>query len=293
MATKNVYFYQIESASDFKKVLLAPENHQAIRIDKKDIEIKYVDTNPNGTITGIFVSTRKDGIAPAHKPGEEDFSAIQLKEDEGLAYPNAFLFDPQTNVILLEQNRSGATANNICEYFNAIDLKLRILLTADAYQRLNNMAVIQEVEIEVATPTQIIRNEYAQNATLRDFANISNDLHATKSIKLTIKSEAKQGGVYKPSLLQLINNILHIGRHTPGAKTSNKITVKGKQQDNAGQHALINDCIDLFENKLKGQFNLDEPPIQENIQAHDRKNAMLGIYKEKAEQIKSIIAIGN
>lgn len=42
MANKNVYFYQIESDFDFAKVLLDPENHRAIQIDKKDIEIKYV-----------------------------------------------------------------------------------------------------------------------------------------------------------------------------------------------------------------------------------------------------------
>lgn len=208
-----------------------------------------------------------------------------------MAYPNAFLFDPKTKILLLEQNRSGATANNICEYFKNINLQLSILLTEDAYQRLNKMAIIQEVEIQVANPTQIIRDEYAENATLRDFANISNELNATKSIKFTIKSELKQGGIKKQPLLQIIDKILHIGRNTPGAITSNKIIVKGKQQAEDNPMSLINDNIDLFVNKLKGQFNLDEPPIQENIQAHERKNAMLKIFEEKINQIKAIIAI--
>ena len=153
------------------------------------------------------------------------------------------------------------------------------------------MAIIQEVEIQVANPTQIIRDEYAENATLRDFANISNELNATKSIKFTIKSELKQGGIKKQPLLQIIDKILHIGRNTPGAITSNKIIVKGKQQAEDNPMSLINDNIDLFVNKLKGQFNLDEPPIQENIQAHERKNAMLKIFEEKINQIKAIIAI--
>ena len=151
MAIKNVYCYQVASECDFARILLDPNYHQPLLIDKKNIEITYAKDNHDGTITGIFVATRKNGIAPAHKPGEEDFSAIPLKQGEGLAYPNVFLFSKKTGALLLEYNKAGVSAKNICEYFDElqtinheeINLGLNTLLTENEYKLIQNLTIIE------------------------------------------------------------------------------------------------------------------------------------------------------
>lgn len=158
MAIKNVYCYLVSTAEgcDFADILLTPQCHKPIVIDKKEIEIKYVKDNKDQTISGIFIATKKGGVPPEHVPGEEDFSAIRLKEGAGLAYPNAFLYLKKDNTLLIEYNKAGVTSKNICEYFEEvekredieeIDLGLEVLLTSDAYERIEKLDVIEKFEI--------------------------------------------------------------------------------------------------------------------------------------------------
>lgn len=295
MATKTVYFYQASAErDDFSTILLDSRFHQPLRIDQKNIEIKYAEQTPDEIITGIFVATKRDGIAPIHKPGEEDFSAIQLKEGEGLAYPNVFLFDPRNKILLLEYNKAGASATNICEYFHQrhIDLALNILLTEDAYKRIQKMSVIETIEIQVANPTNVIRENFAESATIKDFANIAQNLNATKSLSLIVKGELKTGGLTKNTILQTLHDFLHIGHKTSGLRVSNKFVVTGKQSGDSGSDSMIEETINLFVDKIKGQFVLDEPSIQKDIQAHERKEGIISTYDDKIKEVKKVIDTG-
>lgn len=81
MAIKKVYCYLVSTVEgcDFANVLLNPQCHEPISLDKKEIEIKYVQEHSGQIISGIFVATKKGGVPPEHVPGEEDFSAIRLE----------------------------------------------------------------------------------------------------------------------------------------------------------------------------------------------------------------------
>ena len=204
MAIKIVYCYLVSTVEgcDFANVLLNPQCHEPISLDKKEIEIKYVQEHSGQIISGIFVATKKGGVPPEHVPGEEDFSAIRLKEGAGLAYPNAFLYIKKNRVLLLEYNKAGVTSRNICEYFEEVEKKedveeinlgLEILLTADAYERIAKMDVIEKFEIQIANPTNLIREQYTESATIKDFGKIAPDLNATKSLSMVVQGKIEDG----------------------------------------------------------------------------------------------------
>lgn len=62
MAKKNVTIFRVELAGidEFSQILLNPDFYSAIELDSlKTTELKFVEKNPNGTITGLFVTTQK------------------------------------------------------------------------------------------------------------------------------------------------------------------------------------------------------------------------------------------
>ena len=300
MAKKKVYCYLVSTVEgcDFADVLLNPQCHEPISLGKKEIEIKYVQEHSGQMISGIFVVTKKDGVPPEHVPGEEDFSAIRLKEGAGLAYPNAFLYIKRSRVLLVEYNKAGVTPKNICEYFEEVEKKedieeinlgLEIVLTADAYERIAKMDVIEKLEIQIANPTNLIREQYTESATIRDFGKIATDLNATKSLSMVVQGKVEDGGVDKNKVERAVRDILHLGRRVSGISMSNKFVITGKRTSEDGLETFVEDTINLFVDRISGEFKLDEPPILDGVQQHDRIAGIKTVYEKIKGDINRIV----
>lgn len=61
MAIKKVYCYLVSTVEgcDFANVLLNPQCHEPISLDKKEIEIKYVQEHSGQIISGILLQQKK------------------------------------------------------------------------------------------------------------------------------------------------------------------------------------------------------------------------------------------
>ena len=300
MTQKKVYCYQVcaHEDCDFTEILLACNHFKPITIDNKKIEVKYVKNHTDSTVSGIFITTKIDGIPPEHVPGEEDFSAITLKEGAGLAYPNAFLYSKSNNVLLIELNRMGVTPKNICEYFSSIeieedvpeiDLGLNILLSADAFDRIKNMDSILKLEIQVAKPTQIIRDGYADSATVKEVGKLSSALNATKSSYMVFQGELQNGGIRKQSVIDVLKDFAGFGKKITGTPMSNKFVVTGKKSSEDGLANIIDETIDLFVDRIKGEFKLDEPRLLDSVQEHDRIKGMKAVYRTVLKDIRKVL----
>lgn len=125
MVNKKVtcYSVNIPESMDFVQLLLDNEESslKPFVLDQyRTIELKYTQIQKNGSIVGLFVTTSRKNIPPAHKPGNgDDYTALPLDDGQGLAYPNVFLYDPQFKVLYLETNRMGVSPSKICAYFEA------------------------------------------------------------------------------------------------------------------------------------------------------------------------------
>lgn len=105
MVNKKVtcYSVNIPESMDFVQLLLDNEESslKPFVLDQyRTIELKYTQIQKNGSIVGLFVTTSRKNIPPAHKPGNgDDYTALPLDDGQGLAYPNVFLYDPQFKVL--------------------------------------------------------------------------------------------------------------------------------------------------------------------------------------------------
>lgn len=179
MVNKKVtcYSVNIPESMDFVQLLLDNEESslKPFVLDQyRTIELKYTQIQKNGSIVGLFVTTSRKNIPPAHKPGNgDDYTALPLDDGQGLAYPNVFLYDPQFKVLYLETNRMGVSPSKICAYFEARAIRDSIptfwieispLLKKEAYERVENMVRIKYVNLKLAKPTGLLRNNLSKGS---------------------------------------------------------------------------------------------------------------------------------
>ena len=205
MVNKKVtcYSVNIPESMDFVQLLLDNEESslKPFVLDQyRTIELKYTQIQKNGSIVGLFVTTSRKNIPPAHKPGNgDDYTALPLDDGQGLAYPNVFLYDPQFKVLYLETNRMGVSPSKICAYFEARAIRDSIptfwieispLLKKEAYERVENMVRIKYVNLKLAKPTGLLRNNLSKGS-LRGLASISDQLNADKYMQELEKTKTR------------------------------------------------------------------------------------------------------
>lgn len=297
MAKKNVIVFAVEGVENFSEILLDERFHTPVEVlQGKTCELKFVERNSrNGLITGLFVSTQRRGIPPAHTPGVNEYSAIPLEDGQGLAYPNTILFDPFTKALYLETNRFGLSEKRICEYFNMhansiglLDFKLNIIpvLKSNAYERTNALSHIDSIEYQVATPYQLIRDNIGDSA-IQSVAQLVNSMNATKYFSIKAGSNEVDGGITKEFALRIVRFFDNVVQHFTGK--GNKLIIRGRKELIEVEEAMIEEGINYFADKIKDSFELDEPNVAQHLQYIDRCRGIMEVYDRNHIDVGNIL----
>lgn len=295
--TKKVFCSSVEFSGSysFEEILLNQNHRHIIDYHDKRIELSHVHDDGN-FITGMFVATQIKDIAPVHTPGiEEDYSAVSLGAGQGFAYPNVFLFLKASKVLLWEVNRMGVVESIMQYYFNTISeihfnssyhVSITAIMNFEANVRLSRLIEMDSIELQIAEPTQYLRDAAGHDGAFSDIKNIVNKTNATKSI--SIKLTADKSALNKlnfRSIIDLANSYLNIpfGNH---GRTKNKLIVIGKSGD---EENLIEETINFVTDRLSGVFKIDKITIAQHLQVVERKDGIklveLGLRQDIAQLI--------
>lgn len=304
MGKKKVVAFLAEytGVDNFSEVLLDEEFYKPVEItSQKTTELRFIEQNHRtNLITGLFVTTQRNGIPPTHTPGQDDYSAVPLSDGQGLAYPNTILYDPTSHVLYLEINQIGISEKRICEYFSAHASRLNIanfrltlapVLKSEAYERVNGMAIIDSMECQIASPNQLIRNAMLAGS-LGNIGELARNLNATKQISITVKAEEINGGISKHEALAIVRFFENIVQ-TVGFNKRNKLRYKGRKTSIENTDTLIEEDVSFFLDKIMGSFNLTEPDVATNLQYHDRKEGILNVYTQYRSEVENILGNNN
>lgn len=299
MGKKNVipFLVELEGGISFEDVLLNRRFHTPYNVTtQKTIELCFIEQSPNNNIiTGLFVTTQRRGIPPTHTPGGDDYSAVQLNDGQGLAYPNTILYDPVTHVLYLERNMIGVSEKRVCEYFkeqakiNGISnfaIDLIPILKSEAYERVNNLDIIDCMECKIATPIQMIR-DLMQTESLGNFGNLARSLNATKEISIIVKAEEASGGISKQESLGFLRLFELLNRRNACNK-KDKLNIKGRKAS-LEHDGMVEEDIKFFLDRITGSFNLEEPNVASDLQYHDRKEGIKSVYDNCNNEIMQVI----
>lgn len=244
----------------------------------------------------MFVSTQRKGIPPAHKPGDEEYTAIPLKDGEGLAYPNIILYSPTTHVLYVESNRLGVSDKSICDFFqehakrlNIIDFRLELacVLKTEAYERVKKMISINSIIFKVANPIQLFAHQYG-TGPLEQIGDLSKDMNATKTIEIKLSSEELEGGLNKKTVLEMFKFFGKIVNLPGFNNKKNKLEVKGILSSDG--NPLIEDSVNFLLDRLSDKFKLEEPIVASHPQFLERKRGISDVYVKNEPQIRKLLA---
>lgn len=303
MSRKKVYCYLIDipEAYSFEKLLLSPKFNNPVISAGKSIEIwSPHKIDEQNLIFGVFVATQTKNVPPAHKPGDTDYSAVPLKEDQGLSYPNAFIYSIDTKVLLLELNIYGVSTTSIIDYFriNAESskyenwsMKMAEVLNIDAYKRANALSFVRGVDLQIASPRGVYVHENKEFGTLEKSVELAKNIGANKSIRIILNADPKSTPLKKSAIKDLINKMSFLGKKTGNdtSRMNNKLVITGTKYDEDGIERDV--VINYFVDKIMGTFRLKNKMIHENLQEQERKEGILSVYIELIKEIKEAIEI--
>ena len=296
---KKVFCSLVEysGSRSFEDILLDNNLRHVIDYKNKHLELSHVTDNGN-FITGMFVATQTKDIAPVHTPGvEEDYSAVSLGAGQGFAYPNVFLYLKSSKVLLWEVNRMGVVESVIQYYFNSISelhsnssyhVAITPIMNLEASIRLSRLIEMDSVEIQIAQPTQYLRELVGNDGAISDMHNLVNKTNATKSI--TIKLSAEKTSFNKlnlRSIIDLASSYLNIP-HGEHGRTKNKLIVIGKSGD---ENNLIEETVNFVSDRVSGVFRIDKLTIAKDLQIVERKDGIKLVELKLRQQILQLVGI--
>lgn len=189
----------------------------------------------------------------------------------------------------------GVSEKRICEYFkkkaeiNGIGnftIDLAPILKSEAYERVNNLDIIDYMECKIATPIQMIR-DLMQTESLGNFGNLARSLNATKEISIIVKAEEASGGISKQESLNFLRLFELLNRRNACNK-KDKLNIKGRKAS-LNHDGMVEEDVKFFLDKITGSFNLDEPNVATNLQYHERKQGIINVYNNCNPEIMQII----
>lgn len=283
---RTVYALQV-TCNDFDLFEQIISDTTPTNFQRKVVEISFVESTEQ-TITGIFITTLKNNLPPQHQPGDEtDFSAIPIPEGKGLAYPNAFLYDKQRNIILLEANTLGMNDKLLERFFllydtqheTHLECKFHPVTTTDFLERLLGLKTIGSVELTIADPLQLFQRS---ETALANIQNIATENNADKSI--TIKLKATKGNSLSLELIPKLRAILHLNN-----QENAQIKCKAKGAYYNDDDNLVETTIDLLIDRFKSSFELSKQE-EVTIQANERKIGIRSCYQDLLRNLQQHIS---
>lgn len=239
MSQKKVYYLKVEvlgKAFSFESLFKNKKFQMLFNNDGKKIEMSHISVDTN-YITGLFVTTQDTGIAPIHKPGDEDdYSAVPIPDGKGFAYPNVFIFIPSLKVFAFESNRMGLSEKGMIEYFNAVleknlydnTVNMYPVLNSDAHNRINGLSEILKIDIQIAEPINLLKNSN-KDGSFSDIHKVAKNLNSSKAITISLSADEKQSEkITKSKVIEMINEFTPIQWIKYG-RTKNKLLVHGKK----------------------------------------------------------------
>lgn len=294
---KRVYLSKVENEGtySFERFLKNVKFHKIVEMNDKRVEISHIHVEKS-YITALFVSTQESGIAPIHKPGdEEDYSAVPIPDGKGFAYPNVFIYLPELDVLAWESNRSGQAEKGMEYYFNTIadynklDMKVSFnpIMNADAFNRISNLFEVNKIDLQIAAPTVALRGEVGRSGAFADIKSLVEDVNATKVITISVAAdEKKEDKLNKQSIIALFHKFIPLQENKLG-HVKNKMLIKGKQRGDDGR--LVEETINIVLNRYEDRFHLDRLKIAPHLQIQERKEGIIGAILSKIDVIKKLL----
>lgn len=232
----------------------------------------------NGLIEGDLVRVKMD-VVPVICDLDGKLESINLEDEQGVAEQTAFLFDPNTRILLLQRNRSGVGVNAFTGYFGqkgSVEdpIELRPVIKGKTMQRLARFHEVRKIHVVVAKP---VGTKVAQDGgSLGAFLDTMDSLKAPRMEFDLSMGRERSGGMVLGKAMEFIKSAFSRGT---SEGTLVKLVVSGK---NENEHKEI---LDILQDRVVFEVEVD-PDRERRLRYAVRRDALQKAWTERQDEVQ-------
>ncbi|UZH56334.1 hypothetical protein JRG66_05575 [Salinimicrobium tongyeongense] len=300
---KKIEFFQLslvkmsgkKSSVAFQDLLTSPEVvNRPISFKGKDLELKIFISNSH-YVLGMLETSRSSNLPPKKDTVAKKMSKLGLKNEEGLAYGNVFLYDIKRQIFMYESNKFGSYLDHFVtyiysalkesqsKYYKAFRIKLDVVLTSNEYQRILNFDFHKSVEVQIAQPSKMMKDISHKNGALYNVCKSGKELESGRVFaKFEVEAKRTAKSLSSKTIREVLQDVSSLLKKRSGENVQ-KVTVTGYENDLKKLKKL-----DLIANRYYQEMTLDEPRENHDLLEKQRTDEMKRIYKDCQNDLKEI-----
>lgn len=282
----------------FDKILNHPDvNGKEKLIKQKTVHFSVLEENEEFLIGFIRSTIDKDLPAKINRTTKV-VSALDVNNDEGIAYGNILLYSKKLKVLFYEINKNSIYLDLFHEYIyrcfhDSITLKSEYIFETNfsaifrknEYERALKMGVYKSFKMKVYQPQALLREITQINSSLEDrvaldfLPEIQNAAAINSEfaeIEFSVRYPKKTGGLYKDKVEPIIRNLGKLLGYSQIRENINSIEVTG-YNNSSGKVIPIDLVGDIYFTK----FKIDIPRLDSNLQKEERVNQIKIMYERE------------
>lgn len=236
-----------------------------------------------GIIEGDMLKIQMSDLPPKAKTNGK-VSNLNLADDEGIGGETAFLYHPNTKVIVLQRNRGGVTAKRTVEYFTrkaALDspITFRPIIQGDALKRLISMKETKKMRIYFAN---VSNPEFFRNhgKGLSEMIDVLEYFGAPKGV-VEVSMGHEKGTLLGQRIVALGRSVLSlVGLGSDGANDVDKMEVTGVLDDDS------RDVFDLLAYRMVELVTAEENKARRSNYKRRRPEIRQAFERRKKELVE-------
>lgn len=260
----------LDEADDQRRVRDGASTHRLYKVQKENDVYKgdIVRLNPE---EGVNIGEEEGEIEP-----------LSMDDDESIAHPTAFLYDPKLNVLILQATRSGITPSRFAAFFESQIESGRIVLAPfmhdDSRARVDQLRNTHKLRIRIAnrhSASEVRDSGYSASQKIKSLAE---EVEAP-FVDLVVSSGKK----WQSQKLNLNTARRWISEFLDTSEKAEveEIEISGRSEDGQMDH------IRLIEDRLRDEVNV-EPTEFRTLSYEARVGQLYGSFLRKKKEIVRI-----
>ena len=291
---------------DFKTILKHPEVlDQEKQIGNKVVHYSILEENEKYIIGFIRTILDKDLPAKIDKTTKE-ISQLDVKESEGLAYGNIFLYSIDLNCLFYEINKNSIYLNVFKEFIyrcytdseailttGSFSIDFGVIYRKKEYERAINMNSYKSFVLKVHQPAKLLNNIKQLNSSLEE--KIENDFlpqltqaaelnSEIAEIEFNVSNPKKTGGLYKDAMSTILGRLNKLLGYGQVREYIDKVEICGYTDD-----SQLKKPIDLLGDIYFTTFKILTPRLDSNLLKKERKENIIKMYEKEHSILKEYI----
>ena len=287
----NADFYKLEvtTGEHFEEVvssIAAKGIKKETTVEAKDdffTRLEYSGPWGQECVEGHIVRLRMNSL-PDKAGFDEPIQSIGFTEEEGVGESAAFIFQKNSNVLLLERNRNAVTTFTFAKFFKQLgdvpgEINLYPILQHDAYEKVLNAKVLRKLIVQLAGPDNIGATVAEMEPSVYEMLKARQSLRAPIAEFTYSVGQQRKEGLDLQRTLGTIKDFLLL-REGQEAQVE-KLIVNGS----SGPHSDF--AVDLLESRLRGKDTV-ETTIERRIPYERKRDALRRIWAQNKDEINKL-----